>query len=86
MTLSAAQKPVSVRDPAVDVVPVVPNDTVDLPDGECRALIVTCDGALRILTPFGSDRTIQVPIGVLPIQAKRVFATGTTAQGITALY
>ena len=69
----------SVLDPAIDAVPVTPN-------GVCSALMVVTAGNVHIQTASGSERTIAVPAGIIPIQTKRVYSTGTTAASITALY
>lgn len=76
----------SVLDPAIDAVPVTPNDSADLPNGVCSALMVVTAGNVHIQTASGSERTIAVPAGIIPIQTKRVYSTGTTAASITALY
>jgi hypothetical protein len=67
---------------------VTPNDTTDLPDGACKALHAV--GAGSIVT-IGVDDTAAVTHyivqgGMLPIRARRVLSTGTTATGIVALY
>ena len=76
----------TVNDPAIDAIPVTPNDSVDLPGGVCSALLVVTAGNLHVRTAAGNERTIAVPAGVVPIQVRRVYSTGTTAASITALY
>ena len=76
----------TVNDPAIDAIPVTPNDSVDLPGGVCSALLVVTAGNLHIITAAGNERTIAVPAGVIPIQTRRVYSTSTTAASITALY
>ena len=64
---------------------ITPADGADLAY-IARSFIIGVAGNLKVRTPYGTDVTIAVPVGVIPIQAKRVFATGTTATGIVALY
>ncbi len=74
-------------DPAEDALPVTPNDGADLSDGVCQALVIGTAGNLSVITREGVQRDLLgVPAGVLPLQVRRVRATGTTATGITALY
>lgn len=70
---------------AVDIVPVVASDTVDLPS-HARAIRATGDGTLRITTYNGNVRNTSIAAGeILPVYAIRVHATGTTATGLEAL-
>ena len=69
---------------------VTPSDTVDLPQGECRALYVGVGGTV-VLQGSGNPREdvafLNVASGtVLPVEAVRVKSTGTTAASIVALY
>lgn len=63
--------------------PITPSDTVDL-TAYTDALIVTGAGTLKILPSQNADAT-PVTFGaltvgqVIPIQTRRVFATGTSA-------
>ncbi|MCH2165776.1 MAG: hypothetical protein MK098_14160 [Marinovum sp.] len=44
-------------------------------------------GTVRVTTVDGSELTVNVAAGVIfPIRAKRIWATGTTALNIAALY
>jgi len=71
--------------PATDAVPVVPDDATDLTN-YAVALFVETGGALIIDTIAGQTRTINVPdFTILPVGARRVRSTGTTATGIHAL-
>ena len=74
--------------PARDIVPVTPSDTVDLPDGDCRGILVGVAGIVRITTVTGQDRTITLLMAgvVHPIRARRIWASTTTATGISAAY
>jgi hypothetical protein len=74
----------------VDLVPVIPDDAADLPDGPCRAICLAEAGDLAIVTLRGESRVLPSGLlapGVLhPIGARRVLETGTTATGIHAGY
>lgn len=70
---------------AVDIVPVTPSDTVDLPL-HARALRAQAGGTIRITSLLGIVRDTYILDGeVLPVYAKRIHATGTTDVGIEAL-
>lgn len=63
------------------------SDTVDLPGGIANGLYIGVAGALKIRGADGVDVTFpNVIAGYLPIKAKRVWATGTAATGIMAVY
>ncbi|MEQ3625797.1 MAG: hypothetical protein ABNH26_03805 [Celeribacter sp.] len=71
--------------PASDIVPVTPDDGTDLLD-TASALYVEIGGAVALVTLRGASRVVTVPdMTVLPVAARRVLATGTTASGIHAL-
>lgn len=75
---------VAVDQPADDMVPVTPSDSVDL-DIMAKALYVTMGGAVAIVTRAGNVRTVTVPNNfILPVRASRINSTGTTASGIWA--
>lgn len=70
---------------------VTPNDSVDLPDGPCRAMVLNATGTIRFTTL--NDEIVNLTIsaswfGVTYIRAKRIHATGTTvpAASIFACY
>lgn len=70
---------------AVDVVPVTPSDTVNL-TAHARAIRAQTGGTLRITTYNNQVRNTFIADGeLLPVYARRVHATGTTATGIEAL-
>jgi hypothetical protein len=73
---------------AVDAKPVTPSDTVNLPNGPCRAIYVGGAGNLQIITAGGSTATfVGLAAGtVLPMGAVRVLSTSTTATNLLALY
>ncbi len=67
-------------------IPITPNDGADITRG-CRALLVQVGGNIVYQDAGGTQRTIAVPAGVLPIaDVKRILATSTTATGISAAY
>lgn len=74
--------------PARRAIVVVPHDVNDLAEYP-KALRVNGAGTLRILPSKNADAdaiTLTVVAGeYVPIQVRRVFATGTTATGIVAL-
>ena len=76
------------KNPATGVQPVTPSDTVDIP--LCRALSIATGGDIQIISVqdriAGSTSTVTLPAGLWPVQAHRVYATGTTATGISAWY
>jgi hypothetical protein len=79
--------PPRIGDPAEDALPVTTSDATDLSLGVCHALLIGTAGNLSVLVKGGTQRDLLgVPAGVLPLQVKRVRATGTTAANITALY
>lgn len=72
--------------PARKLVAVTPSDTTDLTDLP-KALWIGAPGNISLIAADDSAPvTVAVEVGVLPIRAKRVRETGTTATGIVALY
>lgn len=73
---------------AVGQAQVTPNDSTDLPVAPCRGLYVGTGGTIYV--DIGNDVNVpyvNVPNGyILPVQASRVRATGTTASDIVAMY
>jgi hypothetical protein len=73
---------------------VTPSDDSNIPSVNGAAVPGACvlytgsGGVIRVLTAGGDDVTLEsVPAGVvLPIQVVRVFAEGTTAENIVALW
>jgi len=68
---------------------VTPSDTVDLAAGPTRGLYVGAFGNVTVDMVSGGTGIVFVgvqPGSLLPIQATRVYATGTTATSIVALY
>lgn len=72
------------------VLAVTPNDTTDLPAGNCRAFFASAAGNITFTDTAGNSVVLVVTsttIGTLMwIRAKRILATGTTATGIYACY
>jgi len=80
------------RQAATGAALVIPDDTGDLrrgPDGVATCTLwVIGTGAIRVLTQDGDDITIPGVVAntFIPLQVTRVFATGTVATNIVALY
>lgn len=76
--------------PGFDAVPVTPSDTQDLElDSDvtpARALYVGTEGDLKIITMGNKEVTFKAVKGWVPMMTRRVYATGTTAQEIVAIY
>ncbi len=67
--------------------PVTPDNAVDLRE-TCDALWIggAGAGALKVIMSDGQDATFAgVGVGLLPVKAKRVYATGTSVTNIVAL-
>ncbi len=68
-----------------DLVPVTPSDTDELA-AVGVGILISVDGALRVTTAAGVDRTY--PAGtfgvntIIPLRVRKVWATGTGATGI----
>ena len=71
--------------PAGYGVAVTPSDSVVIP--MTRALYVGVGGNVRVTDINDNVTYANVPSGsILPVQVSKVFATGTTASSIVALY
>lgn len=65
---------------------VTPDDANDLPVAG-RCINVQVGGTIQVTTVAGDTGTIMVAAGItFPIRAQRIWATGTTATGISVLY
>lgn len=68
---------------------VTPGDGADLPN-YAKALYVGAAGNVRVLTVGAEDGQAVTfanhPVGWLPVQVRRVMATGTTAAQIVAVF
>ena len=85
MTVNPYQK--SPTSPAVDFAAVTPSDSVDLGQ-PCRALWVGTGGHVSCVSLNGASVLFKnAPSGwPLPVIARRINATGTTAADLVALY
>lgn len=73
--------------PARKLRAVTPNDSTDLAAGPCKALLIGGAGTISVIAvDDSSEVSLTVAAGILPVRAKRVRSTGTTATGIVALY
>jgi hypothetical protein len=70
--------------PATRASAVIPNNTVDL-SHICSALYIGISADVTLITYSFETVTFVEVQGILPIRARRVLATGTTAGGILAL-
>lgn len=69
---------------AEDVIEVTPNDAA--PNREQPGvLFVSVPGNVRVITASGQERTIQNFSNEFSLLVRKIFATGTTAQGIRLL-
>lgn len=72
-------------DPAVSVFDITPDDSTDL-SRSTTALNVATPGTVRITTVDGSTADLTLRPGeAFPVQARRVWQTGTSATGIRGL-
>ena len=66
------------------------SDTVDItPYGPCRGIYVGGAGNISLIDAFGNAAVTFVGLpacSVLPVRAKRIRVTGTTATGLILLY
>ena len=87
MTAKGGQPRVALQ-AAYDASSITPADGADLPDGPTIAIYVGGTGDLKVDMLGGTAVTFKaVPVGtVLNIRATRVYATGTTATLLLALY
>lgn len=66
---------------------VTPSDTVSFTRGVTQGIYVGVSGNISLLMEDGSTVSLlSVPIGLLPVRALRVNATGTTATNMVAFY
>ncbi len=74
------------RQDAQNSVAVTPSDTTDL-SFVTTALYIGVAGDVTIIDPMGNTTLYKgVPVGILPVSAARVKATGTTATNIVAIW
>lgn len=66
---------------------ITPADGADLPNPATKGIWVGGTGAIKVDMVGGDTVTFNsVPVGLFRIQAKRVYATGTTATNLVALF
>lgn len=73
---------------AQGAVAVTPNDSADLTTVPTKGIYVGVSGDLKVTLNDGSTVTfVSLSSGVIhPLAVKRVFATGTTATSVLAVY
>lgn len=73
-------------DPATSFAPITPSDSTDM--ATCRGIYVGVGGNIVAVAENNNVATFSdVPAGsILPVRAKRINATGTTASSLVALY
>ncbi len=80
-----ANHAISLESPATLLVPVIPSDSTNLLQPS-RALNVATSGTVRVTTTGGTTATVYIAAGIgFPVRAARIWATGTTATGITVM-
>lgn len=67
---------------------VTTNNGADLPGGPCRSIYVGVSGDVKVdMAGSGTGITYKaMPVGWHPIKVKKIYATGTTATDIIAVY
>lgn len=69
---------------ATDLMPITPDDQNDLPV-TATALYAELGGDVTFISLRGETRTVTVgDLAILPVQVRRVLASGTTANGLHA--
>lgn len=80
-----ANRTPSLSGPATDIIAVTPNDQTDMTE-IAIALYIETGGNLSFVSARGNARSVLVGSNqILPVGARRVNATGTTASGIHAM-
>jgi len=74
-------------DPADNATEITPSDSTDLTN-TARSLYVGAGGDVKVTTANGDTVTFEEVQGgsILPVRVRRIFATGTTATSIVAIY
>ena len=72
--------------PAHGAVAITPSDVATIPN--TRAIYVGGTGNITVRMADGQDNVVfaTVPVGILSIQVDKVYATGTGATNLVALY
>lgn len=81
-----SERTIGLASPAAHIAQITKNDTTDLVDGVCRAVLVGTAGTANIIDASGVEHT-NVPLqqGYNPIGIMRI-KTGGTSDNIWALY
>lgn len=74
--------------PADSFPAITPSDSTDFAEGVCRGIYVGVAGDVVAVDKAGNATTFKNAIAgsILPIEAKRVNATNTSASDLVALY
>ncbi len=78
----------SLISPAQNLVTITPSNTVDIiTNSFVKAIYVGTTGDINILAVGDTTPVLlkNVPVGILPISAQRIFATSTTATDLVGL-
>ncbi len=75
----------SLSSPAVNAAEVTPSDTADLPV-TTRAIWIGVAGDIVVQMAEGAEVALTGVSGMLPLRVERALSTGTTANGIVALW
>lgn len=78
---------VGLSDPAFNAAEIVPDNATDLAN-YARGLWVGTAGDVKVDTAGGNTVTFVAAAAgaIIPVRTKRVYATGTTASNIVAMY
>lgn len=76
----------SLDGPASNAATVTGSDSVDLPNAS-RALLLSADGTITVdMVGVGTNIALPLQAGFNPVRVSRVYATGTAAVTIVALW
>ncbi len=78
-------RPSSIDSPASTGEAIAPNDAANLPSSSSYIHIEGA-GTLHFEFVSGNEHTMTLAAGWHPLRIRKVFATGTTATGITGLW
>lgn len=76
---------VGLADPPRNAVAITPDDATDLTN-YTRGIHVGVAGDVKVDMVNSGQVTFKAPVGILWVQAKRVYSTGTTATNLIALW
>lgn len=80
-----SSQPEDLASPCSHLAAVTPSDTEDLAVPS-RGLWVGTQGNLKVTSLAGDVVTLPNVLGTLPIRVRRIWATGTQAAGIVAMW